>query len=550
MTTCLGISTENNLIKYAKVRIDKEETKVEAFGIKFNDDLEKSLKEILEETDSHNIPICMNLTGEMYNYFSVFSLLKKKDIEEALNSEFELLCDEKGYSYKTLDSRYILAEDYMNKEKSKAIYISAERADITAKMQKLKAFRVGHLVPLPVALLNLPKREKENYAIVNIEEDTKITTVVNNEINDIEVINLGMKDIIEQINEKENSIQKAYEICKNTTIYTMETSDMQLVENVYLKEIMPILYKIVTAVKDKFENQLLTVRKLYITGSAAVINNIDLYFQEYMPTYKCEILSPYFIDKFSNNINIKDYIEVNSATAVAIQGLSKKYKDAMFKNTYLKATFSSKTLQMKLNSDVKVPSFKEFIDKIKNGSKVDFKPSLSLKGPITPSEMNAIRIGVTGILCMSVFAAGNTYLNNEMTKKIGEANSVISDTNNEIKTIQENTEKVKQKSLEYSQRITKLESLTNQVVENNRYKKAIPILLNRIMSVIPKEVKLTSIENNVDGKIIINAESQNYDDLGYFKATLKTKNILKNISSDSSVKLDNVVKVTIEGELP
>ena len=70
------------------------------------------------------------------------------------------------------------------------------------------------------------------------------------------------------------------------------------------------------------------------------------------------------------------------------------------------------------------------------------------------------------------------------------------------------------------------------------------------MSVIPKEVKLTSIENNVDGKIIINAESQNYDDLGYFKATLKTKNILKNISSDSSVKLDNVVKVTIEGELP
>ena len=550
MATCLGISTENNLIKYAKVKIEKEETKIEAFGIKFNDDLEKALKEILEETDSHNIPICMNLTGEMYNYFSVFSMLKKKDIEDALNSEFELLCDEKGYSYKTLDSRYILAEDYMNKEKEKAIYISVERADITSKMQKLQAFRVGHLVPLPVALLNLPKKEKENYAIVNIEEDTKITTVVNNEINDIEVINLGMKDIIDQINEKENSIQKAYEICKNTTIYTMETSDMQLVENVYLKEIMPVLYKIVTAVKDKFENQLLTVRKIYLTGSAALINNIDLYFQEYMPTYKCEILSPSFVDKFSNNVNIKDYIEVNSAVAVAMQGLSKRYKEAMFKNTYLKATFSSKTLQMKLNSDVKMPSFKEMIERFKNGSKVDFKPSLSLKGPIKPSEMNAIRVGVTGILCMSVFTAGSMYLNNEMNKKIEEAESVISDTKKEIATIQDNTEKVKQKSLEYSQRVDKLQSLTNQVVEDNRYKKAIPILLNRIMSVIPKEVKLTSIENNVDGKIIINAESQNYDDLGYFKATLKTKNILKNISSDSSVKLDNVVKVTIEGELP
>ncbi len=550
MATCLGISTENNLIKYAKVRIEKEDIKIEAFGIKFNDDLEKALKEILEETDSHNIPICMNLTGEMYNYFSVFSLLKKKDIEEALNSEFELLCDEKGYSYKTLDSRYILAEDYMNKEKSKAIYISVERADITSKMQKLQAFRVGHLVPLPVALSNLPKKEKENYAIVNIEEDTKITTMVNNEINDIEVINLGMKDIIEQINEKENSIQKAYEICKNTTIYTMETSDMQLVENVYLKEIMPVLYKIVSEVKNKFENQLLTVRKIYITGSAALINNIDLYFQEYMPTYKCEILSPFFIDKFANNINIKDYIEVNSAVAVAMQGLQKRYKEAMFKNTYLKTTMSTKTLQMKLNSDVKLPSFKELANRFKNGGGVDLKPALSLKGPIKPFEMSAIRVGVTGILCMSVFAAGSVYLNSEMTKKIAEADEVIDETNKEIKTIQENTETVKAKSLEYSQRIAKLESLTNQVVEDNKYKKAIPILLNRIMSVIPKEVKLTSIENNVDGKIVINAESQNYDDLGYFKAILKTNNILKNVSSDSSVKLDNIVKVTIEGELP
>ena len=40
-----------------------------------------------------------------------------------LNSEFELLCQDKGYSFNTLDSRYILTEDYMNNEKTKAIYI-------------------------------------------------------------------------------------------------------------------------------------------------------------------------------------------------------------------------------------------------------------------------------------------------------------------------------------------------------------------------------------------------------------------------------------------
>lgn len=550
MVNCLGIATENNLIKYAKLNIDHDNVKVDAFGIKIYDDLEKVLEQILEETVSHNIPICMNLTGEMYNYFSVFSMLKKKDIGLALNSEFELLCEEKGYSYNTLDSRYLLTEDYMNKEKSKAIYISVEKADVTAKMQKLQAFRVGKLVPLPVAITNLIKSEKENYAIVNIEENTTITTVVNNEINDIDIIQLGMKDIIDKINEKENSIQKAYDICKNTTIYTMETSGMQLEENIYLKDIMPVLYKIVTEVKEKFENQLLTVRKLYITGSAALINNIDLYFQEYMPTYKCEILSPYFIDKTSKKTNAKDYIEVNSAIAIAMQGLTEKNKEVIFKNNYLKMT----PKKINFNTEVKMPAFKAIVDKFKNrehtsiSKEIDFKASL--KGPINGTEMSIIRVGVAGVLCIAAFGGISSYLTNETNKKIEEANLVIDNTKKEINIIQENTDKVKERALAYTNRVSKLESLTNQVVENNKYRKAIPILLNRIMSVIPKGVKVTSIENNVDGKIIINAEAQNYDDLGYFKATLKTKNILKNISSDSSLKVDNIVKVTIEGELP
>lgn len=547
MATCLGISTENNLIKYAKVSMDHDKIKVDAYGIKFYDNLEKVLEEVLEETVSHNIPICMNLTGEMYNYFSVFNMLKKKDIGMVLNSEFELLCEDKGYSYNTLDSRYLLAEDYMNKEKSKAIYISIEKADVTSKMQKLQAFRVGKLIPLPVAITNLMKSEKENYAIVNIENETQITTVVNDEIDDIEIIPIGMKDIISKINEKENSIPKAYDICKNTTIYTMETSGMQLEENVYLKDIMPVLYKIVSEVKSKFENQLLTVRKIYITGSAALINNIDMYFQEYMPTYKCEVLSPYFIDKTSKKVNVKDYIEVNSAIAVALQGMSERNKDVIFKNNYLKAS----PKKLSLDSEIKIPTLKEIVERLKNGKQgggSDFKDTL--KGPFTTTEAQIIRVGVAGVLCMLTFGGISIYLTNETNRKINEAEAVIENTNKEIKTIQENKKIVDEKALAYTNRIAKLEELTNQVVESNKYKKTIPILLNRIMSVIPKGVKLTSIENNVGGKIVINAEAQNYDELGYFKAALKTKNILKNVVSDSSLKIDNVVKVTIEGELP
>jgi len=320
----------------------------------------------------------------------------------------------------------------------------------------------------------------------------------------------------------------------------METSETQLVENVYLKDIMPTLFKIVSTVKQKFEAQLLTVRKIYITGTAALINNIDLYFQEYMPSYKCEILSPYFIDRVSTKTNVKDYIEVNSAIAVATQGIEEKYKDANFKNSYMKSKL--------LSSNVDLGIFNKITERFSNVN--TYNPSVAFRAPMASSEKFLLRISMVGILSMVVFGVGSTYLNNETNKKIDEVDDVINDTNREIALIKANTERVRQKSLDYTNRISKLENLTNQVVENNKYEKAIPILLNRIMSVIPKEVKITSIQNNVEGKIVINAQAQNYEDLGFFKATLKTKEILKNVSSDSSVKLDNIVKVTIEGELP
>ena len=59
------------------------------------------------------------------------------------------------------------------------------------------------------------------------------------------------------------------------------------------------------------------IEKVYITGTAALINNIDLYFQEYLEDTKCEILKPSFITN-TKDINIKDYIEVNSAISLAL----------------------------------------------------------------------------------------------------------------------------------------------------------------------------------------------------------------------------------------
>jgi len=70
------------------------------------------------------------------------------------------------------------------------------------------------------------------------------------------------------------------------------------------------------------------------------------------------------------------------------------------------------------------------------------------------------------------------------------------------------------------------------------------------MSIVPENVQLTSIENTVDRHIVINAQSDKYEQLGYLKAKIKTDVILTNVVSTAGEKDNSVVTVKIEGDLP
>ena len=70
------------------------------------------------------------------------------------------------------------------------------------------------------------------------------------------------------------------------------------------------------------------------------------------------------------------------------------------------------------------------------------------------------------------------------------------------------------------------------------------------MFIIPENVQLTSIENTTDRHIVIKAQSTKYPGLGYFKTKLQTQNILTNVVSGSGTKQNDVISVTIEGDLP
>jgi len=546
MQTCLGLYIEDHVIKYAKVSTDNTNIKIDAFGIKFYDKLDKAVQQVISETYSYKTPICTNLTEEVYNYFHLFSLLNKKDIENVIKTEFESLCYDKGINKDVFETRYVLVENPEDKEKVKAIHVAANKASLAKQANQLEGNRISAIAPIGMSVANiLSFDEKQNVIIVNIEEKTTVTTVVGDKVFDVQVFEEGSNEILSKINAKENSYSKAYEICKNSTIYTNEGKDLQYEENDYLDYIMPTLYNIVGNVRKIISTSLQKIDKVYITGTASVINNIDIYFQEYLNEIKCEVLKPYFINDLVTKVNVKDYIEVNSAIGLALQGLGEGIKTMNFKKKNLKDDITS-LLSVDIGNG-KNKKTTGLTSKIKM-PKMDF----NLKGELTALEMNLIRTGVGLVLLVSVYGGFTVYLNSQINNKMEEVAVTTAQINTQIENVNSDKKKVDDNISKYKSMITKLQDLNNQASETARLKNAIPNLLNQIMFAIPKQVQITSIENTTDTHIVINVQSEKYEQLGIFQAALKNQGILTNVVSDSGQKQSStsIAKITIEGDLP
>lgn len=538
MASCLGIYIDRNIIKYAKITKEKDDLKVDAFGIKIYSDLLPTIDQIVSETFSFKDPISVNITDEMYNYFYMSDLLSRKDLAKAIETEFESLCVEKQYNPNALEARYAIVNDQNDKTKIKVIHVSENKMKINQVIQNFDGKKLQNITPIALTIPNIAlTNEKENALIVNIEDITNITTLVGSKIYDVQKLDVGTQQILDEINSKENSYLKAYEICKNTTIYTMEGQGLQQQENDYLNYIVPNLFTIASQVKDIVAASLIKINKVYITGTASVINNIDLYFEELLGGIKCEILKPFFIED-SPKVNMKDYIEVNSAISLALQGLEYGLANMNFnkKNTW-------EQLKEALGSDVTIGGKKG-----KDNSKK--KINININSP--KLKRWAIR-DLSGVLILLVVYAGlTTYINYEMQNKKQEVSDTKKDINAQIALIDSDKSKINVKTSEYTTLATNLQKVSDDVNTKNEYKNSITTLLSEIMYVIPKEVVLTSIENPSAKKVIINAQSSKYEQLAYFKALLKSKAVLNpdTVVSTEATKEGNTVKIVIEGELP
>ena len=520
MQSCLGLYIENNIIKYAKTSKERETVKVESYGVKFYDDLEKAIKQIVTETFSFKTPISTNLADEQYTYANVFSLLNKKDLEKAIGTEFDYFCNEKGKNRNATEYRRLLLDNYDDKDKTGVLYAYVDKSSIVSRLQSLDGYRVNTIIPLPIAIKSLNNfADKRNSLIINIEEETSFTTIVNGKIYRINKIEDGMKQILDSISLKENSYAKAYEICKNTTIYTSEGQGLQSEENEYLEEIEDI----------------------YITGSASIINNIDLYFQENFPDKKCEILTPFFASKSNLKINIKDYIEVNSAIALSLEGLGIGTKEANFKhNGKLEGLL---TLDLGGNSKNKSTSAKEKSSKLTNLFKLDFSEGLD------NTERWLLRTAIAILLLIAVYISFEKVLMSQINKKDKEVQGFIDDSQAKIAQVEEYTNLLNTRKGEYQSLVEQIDKQNERISEINAKKNAIPNLLNKIMFVIPKEVQLISITNTTGKTIQIEAQAKKYEQLGYFIAGIKNEGILIDVTSTAGTKTSELVKVTITGNL-
>lgn len=541
MSTCLGLYIEDNIIKYAKVSKEREQIKVESFGVKFYENLERTIKQIVEETYSFRTPISINLSDEMYNYFQVFALLNKKDLPKAIKTEFEAYCADKNYNPNVFETRYAITPDTQERERLKVIHISDNKIELNKRIQKFNSYKLQSVTPISMAISNIAKfSERENCLIVNIEEHTIITTILNQNIYDIKRLEIGSQDILDRINLKENSYQKAYEICKETTIYTSQGRDLLENETSYLEDIMPILYDILGQVRKILNESLEKIEKIYITGTGALINNIDLYFEEYLENVKCEILKPDFI-KISPEINIKDYVEVNSAISLALNGLGEGITGMNFK----KATLSDKLPEF-LKIEVGGKKAKTQEEKNSKGNLL----TLDFNVPLDKVEIGLLRTILGLFILFIIYGVFTGLIGKQIKEKNTKVQESIQNTNLQMALVDRDIQNVQIRTNEYETKIKRLEEINKSIEENNRLKKAIPILLNKLMYVMPSEVQLISIQNTTSTHVVIQAQSKWYAQLGYLKTSIQLNEILTNVFATSAQKENNIISMRIEGDLP
>lgn len=582
MPSCLGICIEKNIIKYAKLTKDKStySTKLDSFGIKFYDSLADTIKEIVAETRSENVPICVGLNSEDYTTVNVFSGLGAKDIKNLVTTEFNSICDEKNVNPAALDMRYKLVKNTGTQDTYKAICIAANNTELSNLGKVFANYKMTGILSIGLSAANLFKNKgvSEKMAVINIEDDTKITIFNNGEIAELITIPIGMDEVFSRLADKYNSYARAYDACKGVNAYA--DGDLSLDDDA--KEIndvlLPVLYDLKQRIISELEEYKTILRNIYITGTGVIINNIDLYFQDAFGNTTCEILVPYFIKKDINNL--KEVLEVNNALAIAAYGVDgvDKETDFFVNNSYLRAEANKNKLKKEISFKDMTATVSNWMTETNNKMKRKVKSknrraSVAFDNEVEqldqiagvgenakavedtdeyydPFEEWLCRIAISTGVAFLAYTGVSHYTGVMLREKISLAKERAAVVENEIKDVENDVAYITTQAADYKTKTDKLTRILETIKTQQERSFDVPNFLSRLMFSVPAEVKVTSLRVNTDDTVSISAESGRYAQLGYFVSRLKLEGVLEDVSMKVLSMDSSSIKIVISGVLP
>lgn len=560
MSYCLGLHIDDNFIRYAKVnKEENKEPKIENYGVVFYDNLQMAIEGIIKETYSYDAEISINLNGEFYYEFEIFTGMDYGNLKKHLKLVFsEEVCASKGLNPNTFDTRFLRVNSDMDEDATNVIYIACNKT-ASSRPKQLLNNKVKSILPVSIANLSLINmQEQQNFAILDLDSYTTFTIVVKGQVKKVTNINLGMSNILAKLTQTYKSYSKSYNECKR--IVLLDEGLQQLTkrrgrpakggsedkeEPANVEMISPILYDIAGRVKAQLNDFVGIINKIYITGSAVVINNIDLYFEQAIGDISVELLKPHFL---ANNIDatkkMNEIIEVNSAIALAISP-TKIGKDVI--------NFSNINLY---DETLAILKDNKYIGKIIE--KIPIKTNKKEKKPKEPKEKKpktsfaeqsmgtAPKILITIlVLIIMGYIATTTALNIQYEKNAEDIDKGTVELVGIINSIETDVQNINVNSQKYLTLQNNIRTLLEQLDQINGLKNDVPSLLTRIALVVPDEVVLTKLTIN-DENVVIEAECSTYAPLGFFITSLKTEEIIGNLST-SIVDNSSLQKIVING---
>ena len=320
MASALGIFIDRNIIKYAKLNGAKDKLKVESYGMKYGENHKELLKQIIEETNSSKNNVVINAAEIHYEETSIFSMLKKKDYYKAVEVAYEEIIDKQKLRPELLEYGYILSKNPADSEKLHVLLGIQEKGAMETRANLFgQNVMLYSQMPIGISISNIYENPLPAL-IVNIEEDTYITEIYDTEPIKVTRIATGTKNIIDTINNEENSISKSYEVLRNMVLPTDDMDQISFEGNEYAPVIVSEVMKIVSEIKSVMKKRPGIYKKIYISGTGATISNLETFIEKLIDDVECDILRPAGIEG-QKKVAIKEYVDVNSAIALACEAL-------------------------------------------------------------------------------------------------------------------------------------------------------------------------------------------------------------------------------------